>query len=54
MTVLWPMTVLRFMTGYGGDILCVISVVIKQFSEKNAFELCKWFCKVVSKQGICE
>ena len=35
MTVLWPMTVLRFMTGYGGDILCVISVVIKQFSEKK-------------------
>ena len=35
MTVLYYMTGLWFMMGYGGDILCVISVVIKQFSEKK-------------------
>ena len=29
-------------------------LVLCNLVKKIAFELCKWFCKVVSKQGICE
>ena len=40
-------------------VMVVISYALLVLSLSNlvkkiAFELCKWFCKVVSKQGICE